>query len=173
MSDRCTGKCCQAFVLGGYTKEQIQYFYDNDEIEKEDRPPLPEGLNYFRRIDGIKEWWPWMKYIGSFEEHPITKEKNASDKKLEFFNCTKLQPNGDCGVYDKRPHFCQSYGVDIDCEHKDCNWKSGREAREKLKAEKEKAEKEFLVEYEKRKADGYYDEVLEKEGIPEVADATN
>jgi Fe-S-cluster containining protein len=157
MSDRCTGKCCKAFPLGYYTKEQIQFLYENTIKPVLPLPPFPEGLNHFSRIEGIEEWWPWMIFIGRFSYHPTTGVESQDGKEHDYFTCSKLLPNGDCSVYEDRPHFCRSYGVEIRCEHPDCEWKSGREAFDEAVRQKEIAEDEFLKEYKELKASGFFD----------------
>jgi Fe-S-cluster containining protein len=127
MKDRCDGTCCKAFVLGGYDRHELQRCYDNQfrlATEGQTDWVRPHEFWYAsRNIDGILEWWPWVRYIGTFDVHPVTGEKNASDGPKDFFTCIQLAENGDCKVYEDRPHFCKSYGVTIECEHENCRWK--------------------------------------------------
>ena len=127
--DRCTGQCCKAFFLGGYTQEEIQHAYDVDGVPWEDRPIIPKGIRVVKPR-GIKRWWPWMIHLGKFKHHPVTGKENNCGKELSFFTCSKLQSNGDCGVYEDRPHFCRSYGITVECEHDNCNWSGRKELRE-------------------------------------------
>jgi Fe-S-cluster containining protein len=144
MSDRCFGQCCKAFVLGGYDREVIQKTYDNElRMVTEGMTDWVKPSEYWfpeKRVKDILDWWPWMVYIGRFDEHPVTGETNKADDGLDYFTCVKLSPEGDCLAYENRPHFCRSYGITIPCEHKDCQWSAGwhkGEQRELTKLEKE------------------------------------
>lgn len=147
--DRCTGECCKAFVLNNYTKEELQYSYDQLKLPLEMRWVDPPGRIVIP-VE-IKIWWPWMIYLGNYDKHPITGKEYPEG--YDFFTCSQLLPNGDCAVYEQRPHFCRGYGVTIDCEHDCCTWHSGRAAREKLK-------KEYQAKYEVK--DGVACDSLEK-----------
>ena len=122
----CTGKCCRAFVLGGYSVEYIQTLYDavmRSEIGQYWFDWQPAELSFYNQhkliyqIEDIIFWWPWMVYIGTFEKHPITGKKTP---KMDYFSCIQHSHDGKCLVYDQRPHFCRSYGVTVECEHDDC-----------------------------------------------------
>ena len=122
---RCSGHCCEAFVLNGYDRERIQRCYDN-EIRfwlgsQFDCWTHPEGWEP-QLVEGIFDWWPWMVYLGRFDSHPKTKAENNSKGGRDYFTCTQLGPNGDCLSYLNRPHFCKSYGVTVNCEHDGCTW---------------------------------------------------
>jgi Fe-S-cluster containining protein len=124
-------KCCQAFVLGGYSAEEVQQMYDN-----EVRDVMGEWFDWAKpdnwritHIVGILDWWSWMIPLGAFEIHPVT-GRGAEGGPMEYFTCSQLAENGDCLVYDRRPHFCESYGVTIACEHEDCPWTEARNRRE-------------------------------------------
>lgn len=122
--DRCTGLCCKAFVLCDYTREELQFAFDTVGIPTEEaRLKLPKLLG-FRMVYplGIEKWWPWMIYLGRFDAHPTTGKKFNAPSGLDCFTCSQLMPNGDCAVYEDRPHFCKSYGVTFDCEHEGCTW---------------------------------------------------
>ena len=36
------------------------------------------------------------------------------------FNCRHHLPNGDCGIYDKRPGMCSRHGLTVGCDMPDC-----------------------------------------------------
>lgn len=125
-TNRCCGTCCKAFVLGGYTREKVQRCYDNAlRLETEGMTDWvrPHVHWYPLIVNGILRWWPWMEYLGHYRSHPITGRTNNEPNGLDYFTCNQLSPEGNCMVYDQRPHFCRSYGVDIQCEHTDCTWK--------------------------------------------------
>lgn len=140
MTRTCDGTCCQAFVLGGYSKEEIQGFHD-DAI----RVWMGEFWGWEPRtcknlIEGIETWWQWMVFIGHHDSHPVTREKSTRNG-MDYFTCNQRGPGGLCLVYENRPHFCRSYGVTIACEHEGCTWK-GVLTKEEVERRKEQRARE-------------------------------
>jgi len=121
MGSRCRGQCCQAFVLGGYDLEYIQRSYDNTIrmwLGEDFGWTKPEGW-LPTLVNGIFRWWPWMVYLGRFKAHPVT---GAEHQEMDYFTCSQFSEEGNCLVYDRRPHFCRTYGITTPCEHEGCQW---------------------------------------------------
>lgn len=138
-------------MLNDYSREELQFAFDTVGMPTEEvRLKLPKilGFRWVYPLE-IEKWWPWMIFLGTFRSHPTTGKEFQSA--MDCFTCSQLLPNGDCAVYEDRPHFCKSYGVTIDCEHEGCTWTVGQAEREKLKKEKRDLEDQFLKEYKATK----------------------
>lgn len=89
------GACCRAFPLN-------HYFELGATLEAIRKLLVEKNLAMFRPLRRYREWssdgkW-WEQWL---------------------FRCTKLKPNGRCGIYDTRPNLCRTYepGCDGMCVH--------------------------------------------------------
>lgn len=75
------------------------------------------GFTFWRRVQGIERWWPWLRFVGRMESNPRSGE--VYREPLPVYTCIKHDPDtGDCTVYDQRPHFCRSYGrLEVPCDY--------------------------------------------------------
>lgn len=143
--DRCRGDCCKAFPLSCVTTEELQKHYDNAvRLEYGDQFEWTRPKNWYpRQHEGILEWFPWLIPLGAHTEDPVTGQAHEEpNEPIHYFSCSKLAENGDCTVYDRRPHFCRSYGVTTPCHTPGCRWKGAlkeSQPQEKAPAKKTKS----------------------------------
>lgn len=99
MADRCTGHCCRAFVLHGFTLNEFKERLADGLIKVKDGSFIADML-----IELPQDAW-----------------KQGPDGKLwPRFTCRHLQPNGDCGAYEFRPQMCREYPYGSPCEYAEC-----------------------------------------------------
>jgi Fe-S-cluster containining protein len=62
-------------------------------------------------------------YLGKSVESPVPEiVSRTSGESLHWYTCTKLQPNGDCGIYETRPLLCREFPYNNPCPYKACEW---------------------------------------------------
>jgi Fe-S-cluster containining protein len=114
MGNRCTGKCCESFVLTGIGETP-------DDIR-----------DYLRRrsFDGnaIADM-----IVPLYKIEPGVQMPNGSiaDKPPGgggwIFTCAHFDKQArSCGIYASRPIMCRDYPYGSTCEHFDCEWDKGR-----------------------------------------------
>ena len=104
MADRCTGHCCRAFVLHGWTYEKIQEAYT---AWREQR----SGATWPNDI--------WL-IAPMIRQNPVEAGHDPT------FSCIHLQANGDCGIYNIRPQVCREYPNNRGCCFEGCTWDAQR-----------------------------------------------
>lgn len=163
------GLCCKSFPLP-LTPEELDTIYNNTlrEMGLSDIygwvPAMQwddgtmGGWKCSRRVEDIIEWWPWLRYLGEMKDNPFNGHKYSQP--LSVYTCTKHDPvSGDCTAYDKRPHFCRSYGsFEVPCEFpsSECEcgvYHMGEEKHEEARRKKEKEIEECRKEIEKLSVD--------------------
>ena len=129
MSDRCTGHCCRAFVLGCRSPEELATseanFWRREGVC--DIFGWVEADCVLHTAEDIGWWLPWMKHLGKFTENPTDcPGVEQSPTGYDYYTCTQLSDSGDCKVYKQRPHFCRSYGIECACRFPGCTWKGAK-----------------------------------------------
>lgn len=104
LCDACfnPGACCKnIYFYGGIRPLDLgaHVFWFDEPIE----PQLEGYLDDEHKVDGKL---PWVE--GERGEVEIDPESNRPYGLVSFV-CTKLQANGRCGVYDRRPKLCAAF----------------------------------------------------------------
>jgi Fe-S-cluster containining protein len=107
--DRCSGGCCKEFYLTRSLNEL-----------KREYGRFLEGHPAMDDIDIIYPMLIDRDELGDSDGQPIVQHN------LHRYECRNLLPNGDCGIYEKRPHMCRSFPNDKPCPNADCSWSLGR-----------------------------------------------
>lgn len=107
---RCTGQCCQAFVVGDcLTHAELKAMHD-------------EYLAGHDSGNQIELVYPMVISLGVRTVHPLTGKPIS--RPTEFFSCTHLSKSGDCEIYDDRPRMCRRYPLETvpsgQCEFPGC-----------------------------------------------------
>jgi Fe-S-cluster containining protein len=117
MGDRCTGQCCESFVLTGIgaTLEAIDVFLRTKAL---DGAQIADMLIPLRRIVAGTE---------------LPDGSIASAEPMGggwVFTCAHFDPaTHNCGIYEARPWMCRDFPYGKPCIHPTCAWDRGREGR--------------------------------------------
>jgi Fe-S-cluster containining protein len=112
---RCSGQCCKIFNLCGLTMKELQ--------ERIDEGNVKDG-------EVIKDMLIELTIEQKMERRELyCNNANIVDdevlKNTSYFTCKHLSENGDCSIYENRPHLCRSYPYCREgrCEFKGCTLK--------------------------------------------------
>ncbi len=109
--DRCRGGCCKEFYLRVSLRE-LKVMYDLE---------VSSGVEN-KYVRDIKTVYPMLidrDELGDSNGNPLGYQNHR-------YECRNLQPNGDCGIYEKRPWMCRSFPNDRPCPNADCTWSLGQ-----------------------------------------------
>lgn len=112
MEDRCRGHCCRCFTISA----------PFEEIKKSLRP---SSIRVFPDAHQVTEM---LIPLGVMSNREVTEKYGINsdlllkhpEKTQERFTCKNLAENGDCRIYESRPHMCRSYGEEKPCEYHEC-----------------------------------------------------
>jgi len=103
---RSPGACCKNFQLN------ISFWDDKDIHEQWQHKLLEFGAvvtgNGVHGNDGVHGEMSQFVPAKSSEQHWLDEESGRTYSRWGFM-CKALQPNGLCGMYDKRPRVCRDY----------------------------------------------------------------
>ena len=111
---RCTGDCCRCFAIQSMDPDMLAW---QPEFERMIRrgEPLPREARL--GVDGT-QIAKMVVPIGVFTRNPLTGEECPP---TTFYRCRNLLPNGDCGIYSRRPAMCRDYPyAGRACEYQGC-----------------------------------------------------
>lgn len=114
MGDRCTGKCCEMFVLTGIgeTPDEICEYL---RIRSIDGPAIAAMLVPLHKIERGAQ----------LPDGSIAQETPVGGGWV--FTCAHFDAQGrTCGIYAQRPNMCRDYPYGRACGHSDCAWDNGR-----------------------------------------------
>ena len=112
MGDRCTGHCCRDFTVP-LTREQL--------VEYRRRAAAGEPLVR----DGEKNWSDIETIVDMLvhvRTHATAPDGSPLHAPVSRYTCRHLQPNGDCGIYERRPQMCRKYPYGGECQYRTCTW---------------------------------------------------
>jgi Fe-S-cluster containining protein len=122
MGDRCKGHCCRAFPLSRTLAE----------LEASAKAELA-GVTVFVDDAGQERCLiedaalvvDMVIPLGRHRVSPSSGHEFAEER--EMYTCRHLQPNGDCGIYERRPRVCSEYPYRDDrCDQPACEWDDGK-----------------------------------------------
>ena len=108
-SNKCGGKCCQAFILP----------LSPMELKHWDKVAEKTGKNRYQDIRKIADM---VIFLGHYGSRTIRKLKG----KRYHYTCKWLnKESGLCTNYENRPSMCSDFPYGNVCEYKGCNFKGG------------------------------------------------
>lgn len=130
MSDRCTGHCCRSFFLPFSYNELRRAWAAQARSRARGGEPVPwvdDRGNTLYRLGAdwdLETLVPRLIPLGAHSQNPVSAGDGgfAPDRLGNFYRCSALQPNGDCGIYARRPKLCANYPYGTACSYKDCSW---------------------------------------------------
>ena len=129
--DRCVGHCCQGFSgIGEYAN--LRDTYESALAKEEyDRMPMDRDvLEIFPMLIPLR--LPLKDEFSQNVFHPLASIRKTPPSPDELdpekallaepatYSCKNQLPNGDCGIYEKRPHMCRHYPNGRRCEYVMC-----------------------------------------------------
>jgi Fe-S-cluster containining protein len=108
--DRCTGGCCKEFYMQS-SLEELKRDYDRHMAGEDHR---------FDEIEIIYPMLICQDELGDSDGNPL------GSRSGHRYSCKNLLPNGDCGIYENRPHMCRQFPNNKECGRSDCTWSLGQ-----------------------------------------------
>lgn len=115
---RCTGDCCRRFYLP-FGPGELAYAYALA------MGAVPHRLGAPGLLEDIETIYPMAEWLG-MEKRGTNGE--PIPEAVNWYRCRNLQPNGDCGIYEKRPKMCSEYPYGGACRYDGCTWTPARQA---------------------------------------------
>lgn len=108
--ERCTGHCCRAFTIPGMDPDMLAWQPELWRMQRRGEP-LPAGARIGIESDVIAKM---VVPLGVFARVPTTGEPvvhvdGSGPAAGMFYTCRNLLPNGNCGIYSRRPAMCREY----------------------------------------------------------------
>ena len=114
---RCKGDCCERFYLSEGPEVWERRFRDWAEMQNGG----PKVIFYEEEIT-----------IAAMIEYLDSARFDVDGTPIEFkvpvywYRCKHHQPNGDCGIYNRRPKMCSRYPYGNQCRYPGCTWKDAQ-----------------------------------------------
>jgi Fe-S-cluster containining protein len=105
---RCTGHCCRWFTLGASPPELGNRLRLARAISSE-FPPIFADLDLGASPEDLETISECFTYGGYSKDPPDDIGMEHSAEPAHWYGCHKLQDNGDCGIYDRRPQLCRRF----------------------------------------------------------------
>ena len=97
---RCTGHCCRAFVLMGYSPAEIEQRVLRPDP---DQPEMQDGVQVLEMVIPLGEF-------ASVEEagQGVASTADPTGKMSHFYTCRHYK-HEQCAIYESRPAMCRDY----------------------------------------------------------------
>lgn len=112
---RCHGDCCRAFPLSLTYGELLRGY---DAWRAGATSCVRHGGGSMGIPTDVHLIAPMVRLLGIFDRNPVSGKTH--DPPRELFSCVHLQPDGDCGIYERRPRVCRIYPTAGVCEYPGC-----------------------------------------------------
>lgn len=144
-SSRCTGHCCEAFVLP-VGPEELKDLYRAYKSGPRTSFTMAGEEYHQRLINDIDLIAPMVTYLGLGTIPNASIDPGRVGRIMHTYTCKHFdRTTRNCTIYDIRPQMCRdypSYGVGTRCNYNACTWQSQRELtpeQQALRAEAQQA----------------------------------
>ena len=115
ITHRCSGHCCDRFYLSD----------GPDYWERLFARWAVTGISNDRYHDDNVTTAAMIEYLDS-SRFDVDGTPIGFEHPVNWYRCKHHQPNGDCGIYNRRPRMCSRYPYGAKCRYPGCTWKDAQ-----------------------------------------------